>query len=160
MMYSLWYTSEQGSLLIAFFFAFLSFTDFIDGFYARRYNQVSKIGALLDPLADKVLMISAALPLLVLEMIPVWYCALIIIREICVMGMREIALEYNFFVSVAWAGKCKAALQNMFFVWGIACGFCSPIAVCLLYSSAFFTVYSGVLYAQYFFKQLKHKGIV
>src|SRR3990167_3799950 len=98
---------------IALIFVLLSITDFFDGYLARRYNQVTIIGRVLDPLADKFLTYSALIGLLAAGKIYFYWVVALIGREIFVMGMRHVALEHNFDVPVSYLGKLKTAFQMM-----------------------------------------------
>lgn len=99
--------------LIAFIFVLLSITDFFDGYLARRYNQVTVLGRVLDPLADKFLTYSALIGLLAADKIYFYWVVALIGREMFVMGMRHVALEHNFEVPVSYLGKLKTAFQML-----------------------------------------------
>jgi len=78
------------SFLAALIFLLASLTDFLDGFFARRKKQVTTLGKLLDPLADKLLITAALIMLIPLKRVPAWMAFLIIAREIAVTGLRNI----------------------------------------------------------------------
>lgn len=97
--------------IIAALFVLLSMTDFFDGYLARRYNQVTILGRVLDPLADKFLTYSALIGLLAAGKIYFYWVVALIGREMFVMGIRHVALEHNFSVPVSILGKLKTMLQ-------------------------------------------------
>lgn len=97
--------------LLAGLFALLSLTDFFDGYLARKFQQETKVGRVLDPLADKFLTSSALIALLGAGKIYFYWVVLLIGRELFVMGLRHVALEHNFSVRVSTFGKIKTAVQ-------------------------------------------------
>ncbi|MCX5922500.1 MAG: CDP-diacylglycerol--glycerol-3-phosphate 3-phosphatidyltransferase [Candidatus Dependentiae bacterium] len=97
-------------ILVLFFFA-LSLTDFFDGYLARKYGQETLLGAVLDPIADKFLVYSTLIGLLVVNKIYFFWVVLLIGREFFLMGLRQVALENNFSVPVSFLGKLKTATQ-------------------------------------------------
>ena len=108
--------SPRGSAAIAWFFIVAAVTDIIDGWLARRGQQETHIGKLLDPLADKLLA-STALVMLVavgrLELWATWMVVVIIGRELAVTGLRGIASAGGHVMAANWHGKVKATCQNI-----------------------------------------------
>ena len=94
-------------------FGIAAWTDFFDGYLARKYDGVTKIGALLDPISDKVLVASAIILLTNGGIMPAWIAALIICREIAVSGLRLAAMEQRFTIEVNNYGKWKTAVQDL-----------------------------------------------
>ena len=88
-------------------------TDFFDGYLARKYNGVTKMGALLDPISDKVLVTSAIILLTNDSILPAWIAALVICREIAISGLRQAAMESNFTIEVNSYGKIKTAVLDL-----------------------------------------------
>ncbi len=139
----------------AIVFALASFTDWLDGFLARRWNQVSPFGAFLDPVADK-LIVAIALIIVVVEAptaLTAVPAAIIIGREIAVSALREWMAELGQRASVAvgMAGKVKTAAQMVAIVLLLyrheIAGIPSwPVGLVLLYIAAGLTLYSMVLY--------------
>lgn len=86
-------------------------TDWLDGFWARRRQQVTTLGVLLDPIADKLLIAAAFISLVELGLAPAWMVVIILGREIAVQGLRTIATAEGFTVAVSDLGKLKMALQ-------------------------------------------------
>jgi len=104
------------SLLI---FTVAILTDIVDGYYARKYGEVSRIGKFLDPLADKILIISAYISFtFVNDLIPVWMVILIFIRDLMVTGLRVVFERRGFTLVTRKTAKYKTAFQgfNIFFI--------------------------------------------
>ncbi len=99
------------SVIAACIFGVAMFTDFLDGYFARKYHIESDLGKLLDPLADKFLIATVMIMLIPLSRIPAWMVAVIIAREIAVTGLRSIAAEKNIIIAADWLGKYKTAFQ-------------------------------------------------
>ena len=95
--------------LIVFLVAAL--TDFLDGFIARRRQQVTRLGQLLDPAADKILTSSAFVALVELGLMPAWMVVVVIAREFAVSALRSVAALQNVAISAAFAGKVKTTIQ-------------------------------------------------
>jgi CDP-diacylglycerol--glycerol-3-phosphate 3-phosphatidyltransferase len=96
-------------------------TDWADGFYARRREQVTTLGILLDPVADKLLISAAFISLVQMHLVPAWMAAIIIGREITVQGLRNIAATEGFTIAPTALGKTKMVLQVMAvcaLIWG------------------------------------------
>lgn len=126
-------------------FIIASCSDFIDGYIARHYNQVSNFGKFMDPLADKLLVISVMLVYLDWGYIPSWAAIIVVARELCVTGLRLVAVEGGKVIAAAWSGKIKTASTMV--------GFCLMmlpvpeivITICWIIV-VLTTVYSGVEY--------------
>ena len=98
------------------FFALIVFlaaalTDLLDGFLARRWKQVTTVGTLLDPIADKLLISAALISLVQIRMLPGWLVVLIISREFAVSGLRSIAAAEGYTIKASELGKSKMMLQ-------------------------------------------------
>ncbi|MBS1986555.1 CDP-diacylglycerol--glycerol-3-phosphate 3-phosphatidyltransferase [Candidatus Dependentiae bacterium] len=105
------YNAVLINLFVAACFVFFGLTDFFDGYFARKYNQQTVLGAILDPLADKFLMYSALIGLLVVGKIYYYWVLIFIGREFFVMGLRHIALEHTLSLRVCWSAKIKTFFQ-------------------------------------------------
>ena len=92
-------------------FLLASLTDFLDGFLARRRRQITNLGRLLDPAADKILISAAFISLVELELAPAWMVLLIISREFAVSALRTLAASEGVVVSAGWSGKVKTTAQ-------------------------------------------------
>lgn len=90
-------------------FILASITDFVDGYLARSRNLVTDFGKFMDPLADKVLVVTAMLWFVQTGDMPAWAVAVVILREFAVSGMRLIAVEGGRVIAAGWSGKVKTA---------------------------------------------------
>jgi len=104
---------------LAAIFVFFSLTDFFDGYLARRLKQESALGKALDPLADKFLVYSTLVALLAIHKIYFYWVVILIGRDFFMMGLRQIALEHNFSVSVSGLGKIKTAVLLIYLTMAI-----------------------------------------
>jgi CDP-diacylglycerol---glycerol-3-phosphate 3-phosphatidyltransferase len=86
-------------------------TDLIDGYFARRWRQVTTVGTLLDPIADKLLISAALISLVEIQRVPAWMVILIIGREFAVTGLRSIAAASGFMIHASDPGKTKMVTQ-------------------------------------------------
>ncbi|MBI3010174.1 MAG: CDP-diacylglycerol--glycerol-3-phosphate 3-phosphatidyltransferase [Candidatus Omnitrophica bacterium] len=97
--------------LVVFLIAGL--TDWLDGFLARRFNQISSLGILLDPIADKVLVLGTFLAFVQLRLIPAWMVLLIALREFLITGVRLLALNRHIVLPAVKEGKHKTISQML-----------------------------------------------
>ncbi|MDO4815487.1 MAG: CDP-diacylglycerol--glycerol-3-phosphate 3-phosphatidyltransferase [Bacillota bacterium] len=88
-------------------FIIASCSDFIDGYVARTYNQVTDFGKFMDPLADKMLVLAAMCILIEKELMPSWVVAIVLLREFAVSGLRMLAVEQGKVIPAAFSGKVK-----------------------------------------------------
>jgi CDP-diacylglycerol--glycerol-3-phosphate 3-phosphatidyltransferase len=95
----------------AFVFGIASLTDFLDGYLARRSGDITKFGIILDPIADKFLVISALIVLVDMERLPAWIAIVIVVREFLVTGLRVVALSKDIVIAAELGGKLKTTLQ-------------------------------------------------
>lgn len=132
-------------LLAAIIFAFASATDWLDGYLARRDNLVTNFGKFADPLADKMLVMTAFIMLVGISFVPAWVAAVIICRELAVTGLRLLLVENGGAVlAAAMPGKIKTATQMVSIIL-LLLGF-QTIGTIVLYICLFFTIYSGYDY--------------
>src|SRR5438132_6386111 len=105
--------TKYNVLVAALIFLAASLTDLLDGYFARKRGQVTTLGALLDPVADKLLISSAFISLAQLEpeYVPAWMVVIIIGREFAVTGLRSIASEQGFTIKASGFGKVKMVTQ-------------------------------------------------
>jgi len=140
--------TPNGDALAAGVFALAALTDGLDGYIARRRRDVTTFGKLMDPLADKVLIIAALVSLVSLSRLAAWVAMVIIARELAVTGLRAVAAEQGVVIAASWLGKLKTALQ-ISAVFALIIWNPSPLAVdVLVYVAVAATVISG---ADYFF---------
>lgn len=139
-------------LIAAIIFMFASFTDWLDGYIARRDNLVTNFGKFADPLADKLLVSAALIVLIEQGLAPAWVVVVIISREFAVTGLRLLLVEEGGTVlAAAWPGKIKTVTQLLAIIFLLMNDFPLawtglPIGSILLYIALIFTVYSGVDY--------------
>ena len=99
------YTGHRIAATVVFILASLS--DLLDGYIARHYNQVSNFGKFMDPLADKMLVLSAMCFLVEKGQMPGWVVAVVLFREFAVSGLRLVAAERQRVIAAAWSGMVK-----------------------------------------------------
>lgn len=103
--------TQQGLLLGSAIFGLAVLTDYLDGWLARRHNQVTRLGMLLDPIADKLLTTAAFLSLVELDAAPAWLVFVIIAREIAVTGLRQLGDVRGLRIPASPLGKAKMVSQ-------------------------------------------------
>jgi CDP-diacylglycerol--glycerol-3-phosphate 3-phosphatidyltransferase len=103
--------SRVNALMAALIFASAALTDWLDGHLARSTKQVTTLGKLLDPIADKILLAAGLIPLVGLGRVPAWMAAVLLIREFAVSGLREIAAAEQVIIHASPAAKAKTVLQ-------------------------------------------------
>lgn len=107
-----------GSMWIALgIFCLASFTDFLDGQIARKYNLVTNFGKFMDPLADKLLVCSALICFIDLKFLPSWFVIVIIAREFIISGFRLIASDNGVVIAASWWGKFKTVFQMITIIY-------------------------------------------
>lgn len=92
-------------------FAWGAISDYLDGYLARRYQLRTDLGALVDPLADKILTLSAMLAFVQLQLVPAWMVAVILAREFLITGVRQFAQSRKLIIAASRAGKHKTVSQ-------------------------------------------------
>src|SRR5512143_3586125 len=101
----------QHPFLGALVFSIASVTDFLDGYLARRSGQVTKFGIIMDPIADKFLIISALIVLVDMERLPAWMAIMLIMREFLITALRVVALSRDIVIPAELGGKLKTTAQ-------------------------------------------------
>ncbi len=154
-----WLPGRSTSHLVAWLFIVAALSDLLDGWLARRGQQVTSIGKLLDPLADKLVVATALIVLLVMGRIPRWGLLMVVVivgRELAVTGLRGIASAGGQVVAASWLGKVKAVSQNVAIgallfpkrAFGLPA---HDIGLVALVAATALTLWSGYVYfAQYF----------
>ena len=146
-------------LIAAVVFIVASITDFLDGKLARKYNLVSDFGKFADPVADKLLVLSAMISFVQISMMPAWICIIITAREIAISGFRLICAGKGTVISASWMGKIKTVTQMAFIIISTvnlpyylqdsAPGFCEvyeTIRIVVMYIALIMTVISMIDY--------------
>ncbi len=105
------YENRRNSFLAAAVFAAAAISDWIDGWLARVSNKVTTLGKFLDPLADKIIVLSALVILLRLGRVPSWVVVIILARELLISGLRTIAMSEGLVIAASRGGKWKTSLQ-------------------------------------------------
>ena len=136
--------------LFAGLFVLASITDFLDGYLARKYNQITTFGKFLDPIADKVLVMVALLYLMIImpNRVPLWAVMIVIIREFLVTGVRLLAIEKGRVIAASIYGKIKTASTMVALIVLLYQDFGQTpwIGNILFYLALFFTILSGIEY--------------
>ncbi|MCF0137696.1 MAG: CDP-diacylglycerol--glycerol-3-phosphate 3-phosphatidyltransferase [Oscillospiraceae bacterium] len=128
-----------------------SCTDFVDGYIARTYNQITNFGKFMDPLADKMLVVAAMCIFIKSGLIPSWVVAIVLLREFAVSGLRLLAVEQGIVIAAAMSGKVKTfttmiALGILIVVRESWVPFPGVLIVLCWISILVTTLYSGVEY--------------
>jgi CDP-diacylglycerol--glycerol-3-phosphate 3-phosphatidyltransferase len=147
-----------GGSLAAAIFVIAALTDSLDGYLARKWKQVTKLGAILDPLADKLLITAALISLVELGRIPGWIAIVIIGREFAVTGLRVVKAEEGIIIPASKMGKLKTISQVTAVLLIILQKLYSPLAPFALgqwfmYIAVIITIVSGI---EYFYKFKVH----
>ncbi len=130
-------------------FCLASFTDFLDGHIARKRQLITDFGKFIDPVADKLLVLSTMIMLVYRELLPAWLVVLILARELSVDGLRMIAVTKGKVIAAGMAGKIKTVSQMMLILFLLVTNLAAfshwaGIALCVWV--AVITLYSGVEY--------------
>ncbi len=154
-------STHWGDVIALILFIIASLTDWLDGYLARRLNQITNFGKLMDPLADKVLVASALICLIPLRALPAWVVIVIITREFLITGLRQLAAGQGIILPADPLGKHKTAWQLitiLFFLTLLAAGDCfgdesrwlrffwMEIGPILIGITVLLTIYSGLAY--------------
>jgi len=112
-----WALTQSGSQVMAWAFIVAALSDILDGWLARRSDgaQITRVGKLLDPLADKFLVSTALIMLTAVGRVPVWAAGMVVVivgRELAVTGLRGMASSDGHVVGASWQGKLKSLAQN------------------------------------------------
>lgn len=156
--------TEPRSVAAAVIFMIASLTDLMDGYLARRWEQITKLGKFLDPIADKFLILAALILLVDFHRVSSWIAIVIIGRELAVTGLRAIASSSGIVIAADDAGKYKMVIQTIsivllileykigsfsFHVWGTF----------LLWISMILAILSGVQYFMRFLSQINSESM-
>ena len=143
------FQEPQRNYIATGIFVLASLTDWLDGYIARSRNLITNFGKFVDPLADKLLVLSALVSMVELLLIPAYVVIIIIGREFIVTGFRLIAVEKNIVIAAGFSGKLKTAVQMIMIIF-ILLGFNSREALIfadvLIFASVALSIYSAVEY--------------
>lgn len=153
--------TPQNPLLGAGIFLFASFTDFFDGYLARRSGQITKLGMILDPIADKFLVISALIVLVDMVKISAWIAILIVAREFLITGLRVFALSKRIVIPAEVGGKVKTVTQMTSIVLlllpgGVGVLDFYDVGLVLIYIAVALTLISGFQYTLSFLRHTQN----
>jgi CDP-diacylglycerol--glycerol-3-phosphate 3-phosphatidyltransferase len=140
--------TPNGDALAAAVFALAAVTDGLDGYFARSRGSITTFGKLMDPIADKLLIVAALVSLVSLDRLEAWVAMVIIAREFAVTVMRVIAAERGVVIAASWLGKAKTVLQIAAVFALIAANPAPAWVDVLVYLAVAATLISG---ADYFF---------
>ncbi|HNV32680.1 MAG TPA: CDP-diacylglycerol--glycerol-3-phosphate 3-phosphatidyltransferase, partial [Nitrospira sp.] len=154
------------ALAAAIVFVVAAVTDLLDGYVARKTGQITKLGRLLDPIADKLLVLSALILLVQVDRVSALVAILIIAREVAVTGLRAIAASEGLIMSAEVTGKYKMALQVIAIVLLVLEGTVVEVignlhlaGIVTLYLSLILGYVSGAQYVWSFWRQVGAKGL-
>ncbi|MBF0329401.1 MAG: CDP-diacylglycerol--glycerol-3-phosphate 3-phosphatidyltransferase [Nitrospirae bacterium] len=141
-------------------FLIASATDFLDGYLARRSGQITKFGMILDPIADKFLVISALFLLVDMSRLDVFIAVIITVREFLVTGLRAVALSKDIVIPAETGGKLKTAAQMIAIILLLLPGSVVDIdfydmGLVLMYIAMVLAIVSGVKYTVSFWKRIQ-----
>ena len=160
------FSGEFGSTVMAWIFIVAAVSDLVDGWLARRGKQVTHIGVLLDPLADKLLVATALIVLLAMERIPEWATWMVVVivgRELAVTGLRGIASAGGQIVAASGLGKLKTVAQNiavgaLLFHYETLGLDANRVGLVFLFIATALTIASGYRYFADYFRGLARAG--
>lgn len=165
------YESPRNGFLAALFFSIASGTDFVDGYLARRLNLITVTGKFLDPLADKLMVVTSLVMLIPLNRVPAWLVVILLAREFSITVLRALALQEGFVLSASHEGKAKAALQMVgivgllvhypyeidFIIFRGIIDF-HRVGIILVVISVVFSILSAFSYVKWFAQQMDRRG--
>ncbi len=146
--------TRYSSLLAAIVFGIAILTDWLDGYIARTTDQITTLGKLLDPIADKLLVCAAFISLVETDMVPAWMVVVIVGRELAVSGLRAIAASQSEVIAASSLGKYKTVLQAAAVILLILN--MPPLSTIALWLALILTLASG---ADYFFRFRQKIGL-
>lgn len=151
-----WVPASRELFALAVFLAAAA-TDLLDGYLARRWGQVTTVGTLLDPIADKLLIMAALVSLVAIQRVPAWMVIVILGREFAVSGLRQIAAASGFTIAASELGKSKMIAQVVaiaLVIGGIRWPALNEIALYAMWAVVLFGVISGADYFRTFWRKV------
>lgn len=146
------------NFLGALVFGLAAATDFLDGYFARRLGTVTKFGILMDPIADKILVIAALVLLVDMGRVSVWIAVIIIVREFLITALRVVALAKDIVIKAELGGKLKVTTQItailcLILGWDVMGMDLFDVGIVLLWTSIVLSIISGFQYMISFWKK-------
>jgi CDP-diacylglycerol--glycerol-3-phosphate 3-phosphatidyltransferase len=149
-------------VLGALVFGLASITDFLDGYLARRSGQITRFGIIMDPIADKFLVISALIVLVDMERLSAWIAIILIVREFLITTLRVVALSRDIVISAELGGKLKTTAQITAILCLILTGSIFDvlpfdlydIGLVFIWIAVVLSVFSGIKYTVTFWRAL------
>jgi len=165
------YESPRNCFLAALFFSIASGTDFVDGYLARRLGLITITGKFLDPLADKLMVITSLVMLIPLNRVPAWLVVILLAREFSITVLRALASQEGLVLAAGQEGKAKAALQMVgivgllvhypyeinFLIFKGIIDF-HRVGIVLVVLSMVFSILSAFSYFKWFVSEIDRKG--
>ena len=158
------YVTPINNMLGLLIFCVAALTDTLDGYLARRSGQVTKFGIIMDPIADKILVIAALILLVDLARVSLWAAVIIIAREFIITGLRVVALSKDIVIAAELGGKLKTTSQMtaiIFLIIGwrefIGIDF-YDVGTVLLWISIVLSIVSGVQYVVLFWRKISNQA--
>ncbi len=147
-------STPEGDIIALVLFCVASVTDFLDGYVARKYNQVTDFGKFVDPLADKLLVTAALVIFVERGLFAAWMVFVILAREFIITSLRNVAAAKGQVMAAAWSGKVKTCVQIAaiigLFVFSIVSGMGTALPTILAdvcaWAATLITLYSGYDY--------------
>ncbi len=142
-------------------FLIAALTDFLDGYIARRRGLVTRLGKLLDPAADKILMSAALISLVELGLAPAWMVVTIVAREFAISTLRSVAASHDMVIAAAWSGKIKTVSQVVaisLLIMYERLGRFENLGTLALWVTLLLAVYSGVEYGWRYAVRVRRSG--
>jgi CDP-diacylglycerol--glycerol-3-phosphate 3-phosphatidyltransferase len=163
--------SPRNCFLAALFFSIASGTDFVDGYLARRLGLITITGKFLDPLADKLMVITSLVMLIPLNRVPAWLVVILLAREFSITVLRALASQEGLVLAAGQEGKAKAALQMVgivgllvhypyeinFLIFRGIIDF-HRVGIVLVVLSMVFSILSAFSYFKWFVSEIDRKG--
>lgn len=143
--------SGRAEVIAAIIFVAASFTDFLDGYLARKNNLVTNYGKIMDPLADKLLVLTALIALAVQNKLAIWVVIIILARELGITSLRAVASSEGIVIAAGPWGKLKTVTQMVAIVLLIL-GW--PFGTALIYLAVVLTILSAADYVMKFSRQV------
>ena len=161
----------MASVVAGLIFTLAAVTDIVDGWLARKWNMITVVGKLLDPLADKLIVAAAMVMMVWLGRLPAWITIVLLSREFIVTGLRQVAASEGLVIAAGQEGKWKTALQlcglvslcihythPVFLLFGWVEVNFNAVGRVLIYFSTAFSVWSAALYFRAFLQLLASRG--